>query len=172
MDDINEILKLDRLRQEIELSQYYSEFQKQSNLIEGIVETTNKEVSALYKFVHIKKVTVKSLVKLAQIFQPNAELRDKVGMNVRVGNHSPISGGTQVVTELKRILKDIDKTDSYTLHCEYEMLHPLTDGNGRTGRALWLWKKMREMSSQGLRPLPFLHSFYYQALDNYRKPQI
>jgi hypothetical protein len=35
---------------------------------------------------------------------------------------------------------------------------PTTDGNGRSGRALWLW------CMRGRAPLGFLHQFYYQTL--------
>ena len=40
--------------------------------------------------------------------------------------------------------------------------HPFTDGNGRSGRALWLW----QMNNHA--PFGFLHTFYYQTLENSR----
>jgi hypothetical protein len=54
--------------------------------------------------------------------------------------------------------------DPYILHVEYEQLHPFTDGNGRSGRAMWLYamKKCGRLE-QGLN-LGFLHAFYYQTL--------
>jgi Fic family protein len=51
----------------------------------------------------------------------------------------------------------------YQQHHQYESLHPFTDGNGRSGRTIWAWHMMRV----GRDPfaLPFLHRFYYQALE-------
>jgi hypothetical protein len=45
-------------------------------------------------------------------------------------------------------------------HVRYETLHPFTDGNGRTGRALWYWM----MVGSSRADLGFLHAFYYQTL--------
>jgi Fic family protein len=36
------------------------------------------------------------------------------------------------------------------------------DGNGRSGRAIWLWQMLRQ---EGGAPLGFLHHFYYQTLE-------
>ena len=50
----------------------------------------------------------------------------------------------------------------YVFHCEFETLHPFTDGNGRLGRALWLRQVIRDGSFVPYRP--FLQSFYYATL--------
>lgn len=42
-----------------------------------------------------------------------------------------------------------------------ELLHPLTDCNGCSGRILWMW-----MTREA--PLGFLHTFHYRALDGAR----
>ena len=59
------------------------------------------------------------------------------------------------------MLEEMSETDPWVFHVQYERLHPFTDGNGRSGRALWAWQMMRRR--EGL-ALGFLHRFYYQTL--------
>lgn len=60
---------------------------------------------------------------------------------------------------LERTLKIASEIMSpFTTHLRYESIHPFSDGNGRSGRALWLWQM------KGRAPLGFLHQFYYQTL--------
>ncbi len=84
---------------------------------------------------------------------------------MRVGNHIAPPGGAGIVAGLNKILDAIEQNslDAYEAHVAYEDLHPFTDGNGRSGRALWLWMK------GGQAPLGFLHEFYYQALEHSRR---
>lgn len=42
----------------------------------------------------------------------------------------------------------------------------LMDGNGRSGRAIWAWMRLKE--NRDPFQLGFLHSFYYESLENYR----
>lgn len=92
-------------------------------------------------------------------------------MNVRVGNYYPPVGGIAIVTRLIDILQDAQfsthdssfglrglQSLAYETHQRYEKLHPFTDGNGRSGRMLWMWM-MRKA------PLGFLHTWYYQSLN-------
>lgn len=160
---------------------YIYKFQKESNAIEGIDTVTQKQVNALYDFVKLDVIKIDDLVKLAKALQPRKsrknpylkppKLRDKSGRNVSVGNFTPIPGGPWVTSTLEWILRELTKQDSildsYKLHQEYEKLHPFTDCNGRTGRALWLWKRRQELTYTPR--LLFLQSFYYQSLEYYKR---
>lgn len=134
------------------------EFIRESNRIENIIrEPTTPEIEEFRRFMDLKEVTVKELVKFVSVYQPGARLRDKPGMNVRVGLYRPPEGGSGIVLALTYILQEINLWSSYKTHLRYESLHPFTDGNGRSGRMLWAWRTRSA-------PLGFLHTFYYQAL--------
>jgi len=137
-------------------------FVRESNLIEGIDrEPSETEIGATGEFLSFKALHVHHLEKLVHYFQLGARLRNQPGLNVRVGNHIPPDGGPDVEDALREILHNAASRlfSPYTVHHQYEALHPFTDGNGRSGRALWLWM----MGGQA--PLGFLHHFYYQALE-------
>lgn len=150
---------------------YLSSFLNESNMIEGIKRNhTKEEYEATDNLLSLERVMIPDLLDLVKVYQPDAVLRDKKGLNVRVGNHYPPAGGPRIPKDLEEILIKVSGgiTHLYTPfegHCEYETLHPFTDGNGRSGRALWLYhmlKKKRKVS------LSFLHHFYYQTLDGGR----
>ncbi len=141
------------------------DFVRESNRIEGIHrDPTQEEIVAHEVLLANKEVTVKDLEAFVSIIQPKtrwtsaAILRNKVGLDVRVGNHYPPSGGPEVEHRLIQLLRQIIRSNSFETHIAYEQLHPFTDGNGRSGRALWLWQVGGEAS------IGFLHSFYYQTL--------
>jgi len=83
-------------------------------------------------------------------------------MDVTVGSHTPPKGGANIRQSLETMLTIFKRGENqsvpYLAHQYYEELHPFTDGNGRTGRALWLWYM------HGNAPLGFLHTWYYQSL--------
>ena len=140
------------------------DFVRESNRIEGILrEPTIDEIAAHYKLSYCSKVTVKGLAEFVGIVQPYAVLRDHRTLNVRVGSHIAPEGGPEIVAKLEALLWSAKGNGGtpHRIHCQYEVLHPFTDGNGRSGRALWLW----QMGGIEKAPLGFLHHFYYQTLE-------
>ncbi len=137
------------------------DFIQESNKIEGILrEPTQEEVSAYEEFLSLERIQVEHLEAFVSAIQPGAILRKQQGQNVRVGNHFPPAGGPIIEENLIQLLNIITFQTPYTKHKAYEDLHPFTDGNGRSGRVLWLW----QMGGISKTPLGFLHHFYYQAL--------
>jgi hypothetical protein len=140
------------------------EFVAESNRIEGIHLVKDYEVQAHEQFLALPEITVADLEIFVNAVAA-APLRRNFGMDVRVGPHTPPAGGPEVESELKRLLAEFNAVfyDSpWEAHVAYEKLHPFMDGNGRSGRALWAWMRLRE----GRDPfaLGFLHSAYYEAL--------
>lgn len=143
----------------------WTEFIRESLKIEGIIrDPTAREMEATQHFVALPKLTVADVVALVSIYQPDAVLRDQPGLNVRVGRYIAPPGGPGIPAALRSLLDRIsaEKIGAWTGHVAYEDLHPFTDGNGRSGRAIWLW------AMGGEAPLGFLHHFYYQTLEQQR----
>lgn len=135
-------------------------FIDESNRIEGIYRTSAAEIGAHLDFLELKAITIVDLEEFVSVIQPGAMLRRNAYQNVRVGKHIPPSGGPQIEIRLLALLEDTESMGVWQTHLAYENLHPFTDGNGRSGRVLWLWMM------GGNAPLGFLHQFYYQTLAN------
>lgn len=143
-------------------------FVRDSLRIEGIHrDPTMKEIGEHKKLLGLKALTVQDIEAFVAEIEPGAKLRRDIGMDVRIGNFFPLRGGPRVERELYSLLTDISAGEAegppWPLHIAYEELHPFTDGNGRSGRAIWAW----QMRSEGRDPfaLPVLQMLYYQALD-------
>jgi len=143
-------------------------FAEESNRIEGIHDPLSMSIMAarLAEIIDKPVLTLNDVTGFAKMC--GGKLRDKAGMDVRVGLHKPIPGGSEVKEKLEHMIAFTDETgaDPYQYHCEFETLHPFTDGNGRTGRMIWAWM-MVDKYDYGFELL-FLHKFYYQTLAHYR----
>lgn len=137
------------------------DFIRESNRIEGIFrDPTPKEIEAHQQLLHTSLLRVELIEDFVQTVA-NAPIRDRSGMNVRVGQHIAPPGGPEIREELQELLHK--PFNSWQRHVAFQNLHPFMDGNGRAGRALWL----RDVG--GSAPLGFLHHFYYQTLSNLDK---
>mgnify|MGYP000869372382 CR=1 FL=1 len=144
------------------------DFVRESNKIEGIIrDPTDAEIAAHRDFIKRKRVKVEHVAGLVSVCQPNAVLRNATTIpGVRVGNHIAPPSGPDIQARLDLLLKRIanDAIKPWQAHVEYETLHPFTDGNGRSGRAIWLWHMTLIGQQQRALGLGFLHAFYYQTL--------
>lgn len=138
-------------------------FVRESNRIEGIHKINiEREIEAHERLLSLDSVTIGDLLVFVEAVQPGAVPRFTQGRDVRVGEYFPPKGGPHVLADLGAILDCANEGAKYPyeIHIAYEKLHPFTDGNGRSGRALWLWC----MGGIENAPLGFLHHFYYQTL--------
>jgi len=147
----------------------------QSNVIEGInrnEEELQKDIVAHRELLEQKELTVENVSDFVCAIS-GAKLRDKKGMNVRIGSYKLPKGGEHIRSKLKMFLKDVNTGtfSIYFAHNFYEDLHPFMDGNGRSGRAIWLWHMAHNKDvhyTKILAKRDFLHEWYYQSLEAWR----
>jgi Fic/DOC family len=141
-------------------------FVRESNRIEGIQRDPHPpELYAHVQLLSKERITVLELERFVAIIA-GGRLRDVKGLDVCIGNHRPPPGGPEIVNRLIALLggePSWKHRSPLIFHQLYESLHPFTDGNGRSGRALWAW----HMQALGRDPfaLPFLHRWYYDSLE-------
>lgn len=146
------------------MTEMVKRFLRESLMIEGISRApTPKEIEATIWFLR-EPMTVESVVALQGIYAPGKPLRDKEGMNVQVGGYIAPKGNQYMREKLEHVLNN---ADPWSCHVAFEMLHPFMDGNGRTGRAVWVELMIR--SGHDPFAIGFLHRFYYQTLANEEK---
>lgn len=143
------------------------DFVEESNRIEGITRIQSvllDEIAIHQQFLNLQMLAIENVDAFVMSVQPGAVLRDKSGLDVRVVDHIAPPGGPAIREDLEELLRRINghKVNPFDAHVEYENLHPFTDGNGRSGRVIWLWMHGT------VAPLGFLHQFYYETLLNSR----
>ncbi len=144
------------------------DFIVESNEIEGIHrDPSEAEIAEHLRFMKLDEITIEDLERFVSVYQPYAELRDRAGLDVRVGGYYPPPGDISRRWDLQGILDcvvgdNMIGNNAWLIHQDYESLHPFTDCNGRSGRMLWMW----QMQSA---PLGFLHHYYYQTLQGVRE---
>jgi hypothetical protein len=144
-------------------------FVEESNLIEGIKRAPSRiELDAHERLLGCERVCASDLAEFV-LNVANERLRDQWGMNAIVGDHKPPVGGPQIPILLEGLLVMVDmEIDPWRAYNIYETLQPFMDGNGRSGRALWLWQMIHQVKDPHVLSRGFLHTFYYQTLANYR----
>lgn len=150
----------------------------ESNRIERIKGAKQTEIDAHERFIRLPYITIPDLQELVYILEPTADLR--VGLNItnvkRGGVIAPASG-PDILDELNQIIAHANKaapdaamiSHPFKIHQRYEYLHPFTDGNGRSGRAIWLWGVLRGSNPLAPKIHGFLRAYYYQSLETYTR---
>lgn len=124
------------------LGGWVREFVRVSNRMAGITrEPTAAEVGAHRGLLAANSLRVENLELFIHHIAPGAELRDlpldAEDEDLAIGDDVRADLATIVLAAQARAASP-DR-----LHRIYQRLRPFTDGNGRCGRALWMWQVMR-----------------------------
>ena len=135
-------------------------FVAESNRIEGIHrQPTDAEIKAHRTLIARKRVKIEHVTALVAACQPNAVLG-------RQPTFTASASAITCATRFEALLAGIASKalTPWAAHVQYETLHPYTDGNGRSGRAVWLWQMTLKGEQSRALAIGFLHTFYYQTL--------
>ncbi len=137
----------------------------ESDEIESIYDQKRHKIheAALRELLSYDRISVKELSGFVARIEPSAFLRKKPDHRVMIGGHEA-PPPKESLPRLEKLLESVNanRIHPWDAHVEYEHIHPYIDGNGRSGRALWLWMMIRfheyDLSHK------FLQRFYYQTL--------
>jgi len=139
-------------------------FVQESFAIEGIKEVSDDAINAHIDFINLDHVGVPELVAFVKRLDPSVELRNKLtGNTVKVGGHVAPKDGPWVEEALRELLGE-PRGDIMRWHHRYLHLHPFTDCNGRSGRALWAWQSRKSGWLDHALRVGFLRWWYYETL--------
>lgn len=145
-------------------------FAQKSNLIEGIDDYGRhlKHAESLGKFLNYKDLRITRLEKFVKEIEPQAFLRKELNHGAVIGGRLAPPGPISIY-KLDELLRNINmrEIEPWQAHAEYEYIHPFIDGNGRSGRAVWLWMMVKLYGEERAFRYPFLRYYYYQTLGDY-----
>ncbi len=139
------------------------EFVRESNKIEGLDRSPmTYEMQAHQDLLSVEKLIVQDL-EIFALTVARGKLRNRKGMNLRIGHTMAPKGGMTVTESLTDLLKKINNREiiAFKAHCEFRKLLPFTEGNELTARALWLWV----MGGAEEVPIGFLRTFHDQMME-------